>query len=73
MEVNSGADLHLQPVEHPNWSRWMSERGCDPMESLSWSRLLAGPANPWKERSPHWSRFAGRTCDSVEDPHWSNS
>ena len=24
------------------------------------------------ERSPGWSRFAGRTCDPVGDPHWSS-
>ena len=24
------------------------------------------------ERSPHWSRFSGRTCDLVGDPRWSN-
>jgi len=35
MEVHSGADLHLQPVEGtPRWSRWMPEEGCDPVGSL---------------------------------------
>jgi len=24
------------------------------------------------ERSPHWSRFAGRACDPIGDPHWSS-
>ncbi|KAJ7408232.1 suppression of tumorigenicity 5 protein isoform x4 [Pitangus sulphuratus] len=24
------------------------------------------------ERSPRWSRLAGRTCDPVGDPHWSS-
>jgi len=24
------------------------------------------------ERSPHRSRFAGRACDPVGDPHWSS-
>ena len=24
------------------------------------------------ERSPGWSRFAGRTCDPVGDPRWSS-
>jgi len=23
-----------------------------------------------RERSPHWSRFAGRACDLTGDPHW---
>jgi len=26
----------------------------------------------WRERSPCQSRFAGRTYDSMEDPHWSS-
>jgi len=25
-----------------------------------------------EEGSPHQSRFAGRTCDPVGDPHWSS-
>ena len=24
------------------------------------------------ERSPRWSRFSGRTCDPMGDPHWSS-
>jgi len=27
---------------------------------------------PRGERGPHWSRFAGRACDPVEDPRWSS-
>jgi len=26
----------------------------------------------WGERSPCQSRFAGRACDPVGDPHWSS-
>jgi len=26
---------------------------------------------PHGERSPRWSRFAGRACDPVRDPCWS--
>lgn len=26
---------------------------------------------PYGKRSPHWSRFAGRTYDPMGDPHWS--
>ena len=44
-------------------SRWMPEGDCDPMETPCCSRLLAGPVDPWGERSPHWSRFAGRTYE----------
>lgn len=25
-----------------------------------------------REKRPHCSRFVGRTCDPVEDPHWSS-
>ena len=44
------------------------------MGSPRWSRLLAGPADPWPcgERSPRWSRFAGRACDPMGDPRWSS-
>jgi len=40
--------------------------------------LLAGLVTPWGdlqtrgERSPHQSRFVGRACDPVGDPHWSS-
>ena len=27
---------------------------------------------PYAERSPRWSRFAGRTCDPTGDPRWSS-
>jgi len=50
VEVHSGADIHLQPMEGtPHWSRWMPEGDCDPMGSLRWSKLLPGPA----ERGAH--------------------
>jgi len=50
MEVHGGADLHLQPVEGtPRWSRGMPEGGCDPVGSPHRSRLLPGPADPWRE------------------------
>jgi len=36
MEVHSGADIHLQPMEGtPCWSSWMSEGRCDPVGSLT--------------------------------------
>ncbi|KAK4826947.1 hypothetical protein QYF61_012796, partial [Mycteria americana] len=73
MEVNGGVDIHLQPVEDPMPEQVDApEGGCDLMESLCWSKLLAGPMDPWRERSPCWSRFAGRTCDPVGDPRWSS-
>ncbi|KAK4823757.1 LOW QUALITY PROTEIN: hypothetical protein QYF61_006053 [Mycteria americana] len=50
MEVNGGADIHLQPMEDPTPEQVdMSKGGCDPVGSQHWSRLLAGPVNPWGE------------------------
>ncbi|KAK4807853.1 hypothetical protein QYF61_007759 [Mycteria americana] len=49
MEVHSGADMHCSPWRTPHQSRWMPEGGCDPVGSLHWSRLLAGPVAPWRE------------------------
>jgi len=70
MEVHSGADLHLQPMETPHQSRWMPEGVCDSMGSPRWSRLQ--DLWPHGARSPRWSRFAGRACDLVRDPRWSS-
>jgi len=50
MEVHGGADIHLQPMEGTScWSRWMPEARCDLAGSPRWSRLLAGPADSWRE------------------------
>ena len=72
MEVHGGADIHLQPMEDPTPEQVdASKGGCDPMGSLCWSRLLAGPVNPWRQE-PTLKRFAGRTCDPAGDPRWSS-
>ena len=43
-EVNGGADIHLQPMEDPTPEQVDApEGGCDPVGSLCWSRLVAGP------------------------------
>jgi len=50
MEVHGGEDIHLQPVDDPMPEQIDApEGGCDPKESLCWSRLLEGPMDPWKE------------------------
>ncbi|GAB0184414.1 AN1-type zinc finger protein 5-like [Grus japonensis] len=50
MEVNSGADIHLQPVEDSMLEQVnVPEGGYDPIESPCWSKLLAGPVAPWRE------------------------
>ncbi|GAB0190877.1 AN1-type zinc finger protein 5-like [Grus japonensis] len=52
MEVNGGADIHLQPVEDPTLEQVDApEGGCDPVGSLRQIRLLAGPVVPWREES----------------------
>ncbi|GAB0207708.1 epimerase family protein SDR39U1 [Grus japonensis] len=48
MEVNGGADIHLQPMEDPTPEQVDAPKGgCDPVGSPRWSRLLAGPVDPW--------------------------
>ncbi|KAK4826180.1 hypothetical protein QYF61_006042 [Mycteria americana] len=72
MEVHGGADIHLQPMRTPRWSRWMCAK-----EAVTLWEAHAG-AGSWQdlwthgERSPCWSRFVGRACDPVEDPCWSS-
>ncbi|CAM9593868.1 unnamed protein product [Bubo scandiacus] len=49
-EPISDGDLHLQPVEDPTPEQMdVPEGGCDLMGSPRWSRLLAGPVDPWRE------------------------
>ncbi|GAB0207249.1 mitochondrial enolase superfamily member 1 [Grus japonensis] len=51
MEVNGGADIHWKPVEDTMSEQVDTpEEGCDSVESLGWSRLLAGPVDPWREK-----------------------
>ncbi|GAB0184492.1 epimerase family protein SDR39U1 [Grus japonensis] len=50
MEVDGEADIHLQPMENPMPEQVEAPEGaCDPVGSLRWSRLLAGPVAPWRE------------------------
>ena len=48
-----------------------------PKEAVTPWEARAGPGS-WQdlrtrgERSPRWSRFAGRTCDPMGDPRWSS-
>ncbi|GAB0208702.1 AN1-type zinc finger protein 5-like [Grus japonensis] len=54
IEVNGRADIHLQPMEDPTLEQVEAPEGdCDPMGSPRWSKLLAGPVDPWrKEPTP---------------------
>ncbi|GAB0208767.1 AN1-type zinc finger protein 5-like [Grus japonensis] len=50
MEINGGADIHLQPIEDPTLEQVEApEGGCDLVGSSRCSRLLAGPVDPWRE------------------------
>ncbi|GAB0190230.1 AN1-type zinc finger protein 5-like [Grus japonensis] len=50
MEADGGADVHLQPVEDPMLEQVDVPKGhSDPVESLHWNRLLAGPVALWRE------------------------
>ena len=42
--------FHLQPMQDPMLEQVETpEGGCDPMGSPHWSKLLAGPVDPWRE------------------------
>ncbi|GAB0186167.1 mitochondrial enolase superfamily member 1 [Grus japonensis] len=50
IEVNTGADIHLQPMEGPTLEQVEApEGGYDPVGSPHWSRLLARPVDLWRE------------------------
>ncbi|CAN0302372.1 unnamed protein product, partial [Bubo scandiacus] len=72
MEVYGRADIHLQPVEDPTPEQVdVPKGGCDPIRSLCWSRLLAGPVIPWREEFT-LEQAPGRTYDPPGDPLWSS-
>ncbi|GAB0206974.1 AN1-type zinc finger protein 5-like [Grus japonensis] len=51
MEVNGRADIPLQPVEDPTPEQVEAPKGgCDPMGSPHWSKLLAGPVDPRRDK-----------------------
>ena len=56
LEVHGGADIHLQPMEDA---------------TLEEVHAPEGSCDPM-ERGPHQSRFSGRTCDLMGDPHCSS-
>ncbi|GAB0185548.1 AN1-type zinc finger protein 5-like [Grus japonensis] len=50
MEDDGGGGFHLQPMEDPTLEKVDAPKGnCDPVGSLRWSRLLAGPVDPWRQ------------------------
>ncbi|OPJ89816.1 hypothetical protein AV530_017824 [Patagioenas fasciata monilis] len=71
MDVHSGADIHLQPMEEPMVEQVDGpEAGCDLVENPHWSGLLAGPV----ERVAHTGAglLAG-IVTLVGHPCWSSS
>ncbi|GAB0176357.1 AN1-type zinc finger protein 5-like [Grus japonensis] len=53
MEDDGGADIYLQPMEDPMPEQVETpEGGCDVVGSPRWSKLLAGPVAPWREKPP---------------------
>ncbi|GAB0180545.1 AN1-type zinc finger protein 5-like [Grus japonensis] len=49
MEVDGGADIHLQPMKDPTPEQVEApEGGCDPVGSLCWSSLFLEVCTPWK-------------------------
>ncbi|GAB0189188.1 AN1-type zinc finger protein 5-like [Grus japonensis] len=52
MEDDGGAEIPLQPVEDPTLEQVEAPEGdCDPVGSLRWSRLLAGPVHSWRREA----------------------
>ena len=69
MEVHGGADIHLQPVEDPMPEQVDEPKGgCEPVGSLRWSRLLAGPVDPWREE-PMLEQSVPEGLHPVEGTH----
>ncbi|KAJ7415200.1 hypothetical protein BTVI_38934 [Pitangus sulphuratus] len=53
VEVNRGAEIHLQPVEETHaGAGGCPKEGCDPVGRLRWSSLLVGTCGP-VERGAH--------------------
>lgn len=74
MEVNGGAEIPLQPMEETHaGAGGCLRRGCDPLGSPHWSRVLAGTCRPM-ERGAHagggflvglvspWGTHTGAAC-----------
>ncbi|GAB0208304.1 mitochondrial enolase superfamily member 1 [Grus japonensis] len=50
MEDGGEQRFHLQPTEDPTPEQVEApEGGCEPVGSPCWSKLLAGPVDPWRE------------------------
>ncbi|PKU29546.1 neurexin-3-hypothetical protein [Limosa lapponica baueri] len=72
MQVNSGADIHLQPMEDPTPEQVdVPKGGCDLIKDPMLEQA-PGRNCGLMERGPRWSRFADMTSDPTGDPCWSS-
>jgi len=72
MELHSGADIHLQPMEDPMLEQMDAPKGgCDPVGNPCWSRLLPGPVDPWREE-PTLEQVCCQDLLYVGDQRWSS-
>ncbi|OWK63471.1 hypothetical protein RLOC_00007323 [Lonchura striata] len=78
MEIHVGANIRCgadMPWSTSPWSRGMPEVGCDPVGSLCWSRLLAGPVASWSKEPtleevcwPRKGTHTGPVCPLKAEP-----
>ncbi|GAB0186374.1 EH domain-containing protein 4 [Grus japonensis] len=72
MEDDGGAEIPSAAIGGPH----TGAGGCPKEAVIPWE--ASAGAGSWQDlwpcgqRSPRWSRFAGRTCDPVGDPCWSS-
>ncbi|GAB0210172.1 hypothetical protein GRJ2_003483000 [Grus japonensis] len=67
MEVNGGADIHLQPLEDPTPEQVDVPKGdCDSVESLHWSRFAGRTCDP--VGNPCWSSLVLKDCTLWKGP-----
>ncbi|GAB0180481.1 hypothetical protein GRJ2_000513400 [Grus japonensis] len=69
-EVHGGAEIPAAAHGGPH----AGAGGC-PKEAVTLWEARAGAGSwqdlwPHRKRSPHWSRFGGRTCDPMGDPEY---
>ncbi|GAB0208202.1 AN1-type zinc finger protein 5-like [Grus japonensis] len=67
MEVHSGADIHLQPMEDPTLEQVETpEGGCDPVGSPRWSRFAGRTCDPVGD--PCWRSLVLKVCTLWKRP-----
>ncbi|GAB0179875.1 AN1-type zinc finger protein 5-like [Grus japonensis] len=67
MEVDSGADIHLQAVVKTMVKQVDAPKGdCDPMGSPRWSRFAGRTCDPMGD--PRWSSLVLKVCTPWKGP-----